>query len=169
MKRVELLLNAWPEIRQRRPNARLVIAGNGEPAYVAGLRARASSLGDSVSFVGYVEGDSKRTLLQNARVFALPSLHENFGIAVLEALAGGLPVVVSPEVQLSSFVSEHSLGVVSQPALLAESVVAALEDRVLRERCRKQGPALVSRYFSPRAIGEQLLAMYHFAVSHPRA
>jgi hypothetical protein len=47
--------------------------------------------------------------------------------------------------------------------------VGALEDRVLRERCRKQGPALVSRYFSPHAIGAQLLGMYRYATSHPPA
>jgi glycosyltransferase involved in cell wall biosynthesis len=171
VKRVELLLDAWPEIQRRRPDARLVIAGDGEPKYVAKLRARAKSLGDSVAFVGYVEGDVKRTLLQSARVFVLPSLHENFGMAVLEALAGGLPVVISPEVQLSAFVSEHSLGIVSDASAsaLAASIVGALEDRVLRERCRKQGPMLVSRYFSPRAIGAQLLDMYRYATSHPPA
>jgi glycosyltransferase involved in cell wall biosynthesis len=171
VKRVELLLDAWPEIHRQRPAARLVIAGEGEPKYVAKLRARATALGDSVAFVGYVEGADKRALLQNAQIFVLPSLHENFGIAVLEALAGGLPVVISPEVQLSAFVSEHSLGIVtgvSSDALTA-SIVGALEDRVLRERCRKQGPALVARYFSPGAIGEQLLGMYRFAISHPPA
>jgi glycosyltransferase involved in cell wall biosynthesis len=171
VKRVELLLDAWSEIERRLPNAQLVIAGDGEPSYVARLRARAESLGNSVTFAGYVEGDAKHALLQSARVFVLPSLHENFGIAVLEALAGGLPVVISPEVQLSTFVSEHSLGVVSEGTrtALAESIVSALEDRVLRERCRKQGPALVSRYFSPHAIGAQLLDMYRFATAHPPA
>jgi glycosyltransferase involved in cell wall biosynthesis len=171
VKRVELLLDAWPEIRRRRPEAELVIAGDGEPSYVAKLRARAESLGHSVSFPGHVEGDAKRALLQCARVFALTSQHENFGIAVLEALAAGLPVVISPEVQLSAFVSEHSLGVITEalPSRIAESIVGALDDRVLRERCRKQGPALVSQYFSPRAIGAPLLEMYRFATSHPPA
>jgi glycosyltransferase involved in cell wall biosynthesis len=171
VKRVERLFDAWPAIRQRHPNARLVIAGDGEPAYVAKLRARANSLGDSVSFVGYVEGEVKRALLHHAQLFVLPSQHENFGIAVLEALASGLPVVISPEVQLSSFVSEHSLGIVSETSApaLADAIAGALEDRVLRERCRKQGPALVSCYFSPHAIGAQLLDMYRFATSHPPA
>jgi glycosyltransferase involved in cell wall biosynthesis len=171
VKRLELLLDAWPEIHRQCPAARLVIAGDGEPKYVAKLRARANALGDSVLLAGYVEGADKRALLQKARIFVLPSLHENFGIAVLEALAGGLPVVISPEVQLSAFVSEHSLGIVTavSSGALTTSIVAALEDRVLRERCRKQGPALVARYFSPRAIGEQLLGMYRFAISHPPA
>jgi glycosyltransferase involved in cell wall biosynthesis len=171
VKRVELLLDAWPEILRRCPDARLVIAGDGEQGYVAGLRDRAALIGDSVSFVGHVEGEAKRMLFQSARVFVLPSLHENFGIAVLEAIAEGLPVVISPEVQLSSFVTEHSLGVISgeSSSALSASVVGALGDRVLRERCRKQGPALVSRYFSPHAIGAQLLGMYRFATSHPPA
>jgi glycosyltransferase involved in cell wall biosynthesis len=171
VKRVEQLLDAWPAVRQRHPDARLVIAGDGDPAYAAKLRARTESLDGSVTFAGYVEGDAKRALLQGARIFVLPSLHENFGIAVLEAIAGGLPVVVSPEVQLSSFVNEHSLGVVTEasPTALANAIGSALEDRVMRERCRKQGPALVSRYFSPHAIGTQLLDMYRYATSHPPA
>lgn len=171
VKRVELLLDSWSEIQRRRSAARLVIAGDGEQAYVDKLRARAECLGESVSFVGYVDGEAKRTLLQTARLFVLPSLHENFGISVLEAIASGLPVVITAEVQLSAFVSEHSLGVVTgaSASALAESIVAALDDRVLRERCRKQGPALVSRHFSPHAIGAQLLDMYRFASSHPPA
>jgi glycosyltransferase involved in cell wall biosynthesis len=171
VKRVELLLDAWPEVQRRCPDARLVIAGDGEPSYIAKLRGCSKSLGNYVTFAGYVEGDAKAALLQTARVFVLPSLHENFGIAVLEALAGGLPVVITPEVQLSTFVATHSLGIVSEASAssLADSIVSALEDRVLRERCRRQGPALVSRYFSPHAIGAQLLDMYRFATSHPPA
>jgi glycosyltransferase involved in cell wall biosynthesis len=171
VKRVELLLDAWPEVQRRCPDARLVIAGDGEPSYIAKLRGRSKPLGNSVTFAGYVDGDAKAALLQTARVFVLPSLHENFGIAVLEALAGGLPVVITPEVQLSTFVATHSLGIVSEASAssLADSIVSALEDRVLRERCRRQGPALVSRYFSPHAIGAQLLDMYRFATSHPPA
>ncbi len=171
VKCAELLLEAWPEIQRRCPTARLVIAGGGEPVYSQALRARAEHLGVSVTFTGFVEGDEKRTLLLGASLFVLPSLHENFGIAVLEALAAGLPVVISSEVQLSSFVREHSLGVITDrsASALAASVVGALEDRVLRERCRKQGPALVARYFSPHTVGSQLLDMYRYVNSHPPA
>jgi glycosyltransferase involved in cell wall biosynthesis len=135
------------------------------------LRAHAERVGAAVTFAGFVEGDAKRELLGSADVFVLPSLHENFGIAVLEALAAGLPVVITPEVQLSGFVREHALGIVAEgnAGSLAESVAAALGDSVLRKRCRTQGAALVSRYFSPSAIGEQLLDMYRFATEHPPA
>ena len=171
VKNVELLLASWPLVLQRVPAARLVIAGDGEPAYVRQLRERARGLGSSVTFAGHVEGEAKAELLSRAAVFVLPSFHENFGIAVLEALAAGLPVVITPEVQLSEFVGEHSLGIVAEAAAaaFADAIVRSLGDRPLRERCRTEGPQLVARYFSPSVVGVALLQMYRFAISHSKA
>ena len=102
-------------------------------------------------------------------MFVLPSQHENFGIAVLEALAFGLPVVLTKEVQLSGFVAEHSLGVIAgEPAeALASAIAEALADDVLTARCREHGPSLVGRYFSLVTVGQQLLDMYRFSLDHP--
>jgi len=171
VKRLELLLEAWADIQLRAPGATLVIAGSGEVDYVRELRARAAPLGPQVTFAGFVEGAQKNELFGDAAVLVLPSLHENFGIAVLEALAAGLPVVVTPQVQLSAFVREHALGIIaeSSASALASAVVAVLDDTILRQRCHTQGAALVNRYFSPRAIGERLFDMYRFANAHPPA
>jgi glycosyltransferase involved in cell wall biosynthesis len=171
VKNVELLLAAWPVVLQRIPSARLVIAGDGDAAYVRDLHELARGLERSVTFAGHVEGAAKKELLSAAAALALPSFHENFGIAVLEALASGLPVVITPEVQLSEFVSEHSLGLVSErsaPAF-ADAIVQSLTDHALRERCIAEGPQLVTRYFSPSAVGDALLQMYRFAASHSKA
>jgi glycosyltransferase involved in cell wall biosynthesis len=171
VKNVELLLDAWPLVQRGSPDAQLMIAGDGDLAYVSELRVRAERLGGSVNFLGYAEGVAKRKLLADADLFVLPSLHENFGIAVLEAVASGLPVVVTPEVQLSHFIKEHSLGLVSQrsPEGLAHAIMDALGDDELNARCRDQGAALVTQHFSLQTVGEQLLEMYRFAVSHPPA
>jgi glycosyltransferase involved in cell wall biosynthesis len=170
-KHIELLLDAWPLIQHHAPDAQLLIAGDGDPVYVRELRATAERLGGTVRFLGYVEGETKRKLLADADLFVLPSLHENFGIAVLEALASGLPVVVTPEVQLSHFIGEHSLGLITQraPEALAHAIVSALGDDALNARCRDQGLALVTQHFSLQTIGERLLEMYRFAVTHPPA
>ena len=169
VKNVELLLEAWPHVLRRVPNAILTIAGDGSPSYVRSLKKRAMGITESVRFVGHADSEAKADLLASASVFVLPSLHENFGIAVLEALAAGLPVVVTPEVQLSAFVNEQSLGFVADRSIPAfpDAIVRALEDRVLQGRCRAEGASLVARYFSPGAIGEQLAEMYRFAVEHP--
>lgn len=167
IKNIELLIDAWPAVLGQLPDAELVVAGDGEPRYVRALRERAAAVTPSIRFVGFADHAAKGRLLRRANVFVLPSFHENFGIAVLEALAAGLPVVLTAEVQLSSFVREHDLGVVAErsPGSLAQAIVAVLEDRATRERCRVNGPALIRQFFSPSTIGTRLLEMYDFAIS----
>jgi glycosyltransferase involved in cell wall biosynthesis len=169
VKNVESLLDAWPLVQRQRPRARLTIAGDGDAAYVRTLKEKSVALSTGARFVGHVSASGKTALLTSAAVFVLPSLHENFGIAVLEALAAGVPVVITPEVQLSSFVVDHSLGIVSNrtPEDLAASIVSALDNHAMREHCRAKGPALVERYFSPSVVGSQLSNMYGFAAGHP--
>ncbi len=169
VKRIELLLDAWPDVIARVPDARLVIAGEGARDYELSLRRRSPLTGTSVTFAGAVHGDDKRALLENSDLFVLPSRHENFGIAVLEALTAGLPVVVTPEVQLAGFVQAHQLGVVSEATRegLANAVVSALANGELRARCRESGAQIVAQNFSPGLIGSELLEMYRFAVATP--
>jgi len=171
VKNVELLIEAWPIVHQQAPAARLVIAGKGESRYMQMLQSRASALGPSISFAGHVNDAAKEELLANAAIFVLPSFHENFGIAVLEALAAGLPAVITPEVQLSEFVNAHSLGIIAPAEApdFAEAIVRALTDNALRQRCRADGPALVAQYFSPSAIGNELLGMYRLAIATSHA
>jgi glycosyltransferase involved in cell wall biosynthesis len=164
VKDVEGLLLAWRHVLRSVPDARLVIAGSGEPAYVAGLRSFAEGLGlaGSVEFAGFVSGEAKRRLLEQAWLFVLPSHHENFGVAVLDAMAMGLAVVVTPQVQLAPFVAEQGLGRVVErsPDRLARAIIETIGDGPMRDRCAALGPAVVARSFSASDIGSRLLEMY---------
>jgi glycosyltransferase involved in cell wall biosynthesis len=153
-----------------------VIAGSGEPEYVARLEARVMRMdtdgsGARVRFAGFVAAAAKTAALDAADVFVLPSFHENFGVAVLEAVAAGLPVVVSPDVQLASFVRRHGVGVVAdrEAAALADALVATLGDEPLRRRAASRGPLLVREHFSPETVGAGLGAMYEAALSRSGA
>lgn len=167
IKNIETLLSAWSRVVRERPGLRLTIAGDGESGYVAQLRAQAAGLGESVVFAGFVQGEEKARLLATSRLFVLPSFHENFGVAVIEALAAGLPVVISRDVQLAAFVERHALGRVvkadSEP--LAEALLASLDDDALIARCRQDGRRLVADSFSPDAVGQQLRAMYEHVLA----
>jgi glycosyltransferase involved in cell wall biosynthesis len=169
VKGIETLLAAWPLVRLVRPRAQLIIAGDGEPDYVASLRATVLGMRSvgGISLAGFLEGGMKESALLAAHAFVLPSLHENFGMAVLEAMSVGTPVVISPDVQLASFVLEHGLGLVAErePAALAEALVRVLRDDTLRARCRARGSEIVQSAFAADRIGSRLAAMYEFAAS----
>ena len=96
-KQVDVLLDAWAQIRPT--GWRLAIAGSGDPDYEQALRAQAARLGiaEQVRFLGAVHGDAKSALLAGSQLFLQPSLHENFGLAVAEAMMHGLPALTTQE------------------------------------------------------------------------
>ena len=169
VKAIEQLLAAWSRVLVQVPAARLVIAGDGDPAYVSRLRQLAANSvsGHSIHFAGFVAGVEKQRLFDQASTFVLPSHHENFGVAALEAIANGLPIVVSADVQLAPFISEHGLGIVAErePDALAAALVATLTDAPLQEHCRKCGAEIVKQHFSTVAIGSQLMSVYAAAIA----
>jgi glycosyltransferase involved in cell wall biosynthesis len=89
---------------------------------------------DRVEFRAPVSGIQKWELLASADVFALPSYSENFGNVVLEAMACGVPVVITPEVGLSTVVKESGAGIVTsaEPADLAVSILGIVSSPGLR-------------------------------------
>jgi len=169
-KNVTGLLEAWAQVVDTQPDAQLWVAGEGDDDYVQTIHAavRRHDLAGSVSFLGFVQGAEKRRVLRAAWAFALPSHQENFGVAVLEAVAAGLPVVISGEVQLRAFIDEHDLGRVvdrTDPAAIAEGLRRLLTDEEARTRIADAGPAAVADTFSVERVGAQLRALYDDAVA----
>jgi glycosyltransferase involved in cell wall biosynthesis len=101
-KGLALLLSAFAEVLRAVPSARLVVAGPDEGAG-ADVIARADALGirNRVVLTGYVTGEDRLAAFAAADLFALPAVGEGLPIAVLEAMACGLPVAISPECQLA--------------------------------------------------------------------
>ena len=96
-KGIDRLLDIWPTLARERPGWKLILCGPGEPDYVRSVIARIQSLQGSVEYAGPVWGVEKSQRLFRSAVFILPSESENFGISVAEALAHGLPAIVSRE------------------------------------------------------------------------
>jgi glycosyltransferase involved in cell wall biosynthesis len=108
------------------PEADLVVAGDDDEGYRATMEALAGKLGVAprVRFLGPVHGPEKWALLESAQVLALPSYSENFGNVILEAMAAGCPVVVTPEVGLAGVVRASGAGLVvpGNPERLARAL-----------------------------------------------
>jgi len=128
-KNVPLLLRALATATGASRRIELTVAGDGDPGYREGLAELAGQLGlrDVVSFAGHVDGTAKERAFAEADCFVLPSSHENFGLAVAEALAAGLPVIVTRNVALARDVHAAGAGVVTEPteSALASALVWA--------------------------------------------
>lgn len=146
----------------------LVVAGDGEEAYKHQLRAAVEHLGLArhVTFVGHASGERKRELFASADVFVLPSSHENFGIAAAEALAAGLPVVVSEAVGLASDVRAAGAGLVipQRPDAVADAISALLHEPGALAAMGERAAALAARRYSWERTGRELLALYEEVV-----
>jgi glycosyltransferase involved in cell wall biosynthesis len=146
----------------------LDIAGGGDDAYRGELEERARQLGIEarVRFLGFVHGEAKARLFAESDVFVLPSYQENFGVAVAEAMAAGLPAIVSDGVALADEIEAAGAGIrvpVGDATSLAEALRRML-DPVARGYASEQARQLVGRRFTIEAMGSGLEAMYRSAV-----
>ena len=124
---------------------------------------------DRVHFIGSVASSQKWRLFREADIFVLPSLSENFGNTVLEAMAAGCPVIVTEGVGLSKTVCETGPGFVSagDPESLALNIKRLLCDRDLRRVMGAAGKKTAAEHFTWDAIAEQMINAYRECQSSP--
>ena len=171
MKGFDVLLPAMARVRAARPDAHLVVAGTGAPDYERHLRDEVERLGltEAVEFVGFVDGEAKRSFFAQSAAFALPSFRENFGIAVVEAMSAGVPVVVSEGVDLGHEIEAAGAGTVAArtPGAVADALLAFLERPDHALEVGRRGRAYVEGAFAPAAVGRRLLDLYRRAAGAP--
>jgi glycosyltransferase involved in cell wall biosynthesis len=170
-KGLALLIAALGGLRDR-VDFSLRIAGAGEEAYVKKLTRLCDKAGiaERVSFAGHVAGREKEDMLHWADVFVLPSYQENFSIAAVEAMAAGLPVVLSNNVGVSPDASAAGAGVVvaMTASALGSAIVELSGDANLRMRMGRSGRALAENRFTWAAASDSLLDLYGELRAMPR-
>ena len=159
-KRHDVLLDAFAEVVERVPAARLQLAGDG--AMLDESRERAQQLGvaERVEFLGAVE--DPWPLLGNAHAFALTSDYEGLPVAVLEAMGAGLPVVATNVEGNADLVDEGRTGFLFAPgdsSACAGRLVALLTDDELRDRVGAAARATASERTMDRCV-DRYFALY---------
>lgn len=162
IKNLPTLLRAWAEVRPE--GWILKLAGSDEEGHQAELEALAKELGiaDQVEFLGPRYGTGKEELFRASELVFLVSHSENFGIAVAEALAYGIPVIASKTTPWSCLESEKiGWWVEGTP----EGIAGALREAVLcsdteRSEMGARGRRYVEENFSWDAVSEEFLGVY---------
>ena len=169
MKGPDILARSFSRIASRFPDAVLLVAGPASEKHRGRMEAVLERAGvrDRVVFSGPLSAHEQRSAYACAELFALPSRFEGFGIVILEAMAAGLPVVISDRCcGTRSLVAEAEAGLVVPPEdePFAEAMAALLADRPRAARMARNGRRLVEAYTWP-AIAKSMAARYSEAVS----
>jgi len=169
-KGLDILLPAFARLRSRHPEAVLVVAGGGDRLLLEALKSQANqlALGEGILWAGFLEGDMKRNALVDADVFVLPSYSENFGVAVVEAMGCGVPVVVSDQVGIHREIAEAEAGLVAGCSVLQleHALTRAVRDPIWRRKASDNARMLAAS-FAPETIADLLSKTYkRIRISH---
>lgn len=164
-KGLEDLLYAWRAVQNRFPEWELVIAGPGNPSYLSHLNRLHDSLRlTRCKFVGPVYGQAKWATFGNAELFVLPTRSENFGMAVAEALAAGVPALVSHGAPWRGL-EDHDCGwwVPHGTQHLSKALLTAMAmSPVSLQAMGRRGRAWMASEYSWSSVGRMMLATYHW-------
>jgi glycosyltransferase involved in cell wall biosynthesis len=170
-KGLDRLLPAWKRLAEAGgplAEARLLVAGAGEAAYVASLKQMVADLGlgEQVAFLGQLTGRAKWQALVDSDVFVLPSHQEGFSMAITEALAAGCVPVVTEECnfdELAPPAPQGARGVIIRDGdmgAFVRAVADLLQEGDRRRAMADAGRALVASRYTWQKIAGDLEAIY---------
>jgi glycosyltransferase involved in cell wall biosynthesis len=162
----DLLLPALTKLHeQNRPFHFLLCGANPQDrAYETSIRDQieSSAWASWATLSGFISGELKAQILSAADVFVLPSYYENFGIAVAEAMAAGLPVVISDQVHIWPAIKAAQAGwvVPCEVAALSQVLDEALADAEGRSQRGKKAQRCAQANYSWQAIAQRMTQTY---------
>jgi glycosyltransferase involved in cell wall biosynthesis len=165
-KGLELLIPALESILADGIKFNFVLAGSNpqDADYETQIKVQInkSILGQFTTITGFVSGNSKAEILRKADLFVLPSYYENFGIAVAEAMAAGVPVVISDRVYICDDIQQAEAGWVAPLEVgdLANSIKSALLNPEERKRRGLNGKEYAEKHYNWEDLARQTIDAY---------
>jgi glycosyltransferase involved in cell wall biosynthesis len=162
-KGLDVLIPAFAKAIAVDPALRLVVAGP-DDGYLDAAKGFAAQAGvaDKVLWLGMLSGEAKKAAFIDCAAFALPSWSENFGIAIVEAMACGAPVIVSDRVNIWREIEAAGAGLVSPPEIdaVAAHILLLAGDPGRRRRMGEAGRRLVQAKYDWVNIAAELERVY---------
>lgn len=162
-KGVDVLIDSFAAARASAGEIKLAIVGPDDEGLRAALEAQVEKLGlgAEIVFTGALYGEQRTDALAAADIWTLSSHTENFGIAVIEAMAAGAATIISPAVNLAPDVERAGAGVVAplDPAQFGAAIAELARDSQRRAQVAETGREFVRRY-DWSVVGPQFREMY---------
>lgn len=163
-KGLDILVKAFANLARERDDIYLVIAGPDNEGYgkkVKGWLDKERTL-NRVIFTGMLLGKDKLAVLRDSDVFVLPSYSENFGMSTVEAMACGIPVVISDKVGISNEIKENKAGVVVYTNVdsLYNGINLLLNNPVLRTELITHGRRLIEDHYDINKVADAMIKVY---------
>jgi glycosyltransferase involved in cell wall biosynthesis len=164
-KGLDLLVEGFAQVAQQRDDIKLVLVGQYDPPSFAKeleQQIKTYHLETKVVFTGPLFGDDKLAAFADATVWVLPSYTENFGVTVVEAMAAGIPIIISNQVALYHEVQAAKAGLIiaCEATQVSTALMRLLSDPLQCAMMGKNGKALVSDWFSLEQLGPRLEKAY---------
>lgn len=157
-KGVDVLVEAWPRVREAVEGARCIVAGPVTDFQVPQL--------PGIEAIGPVDHSEAPKLISGARVVCLPSRSEVLPMTLLEAMAAARPIVATPVGAVSELTAKGGIEVpVGDPAALAEALLRMLQDADLATGCGAAGRRVCEERFGEERVAERLSSLYRNVLS----
>jgi phosphatidylinositol alpha-1,6-mannosyltransferase len=163
----DLLLDLWPRLLEEVPEARLVVAGDGDDR--ARLDARARALDGHVRFVGRVSAAALGALYRDCAFFVMPSRDEGFGLVYLEAMRAG-KACVGGQGSAAELIEDGVTGLTvdpEDPEQVLKALLRLFREPETCERMGRAGRERVARLFGEAAFGRRFRALLGFQEDLP--
>jgi len=157
-KGVDLLLSVFKEVLKEE-EAILRIVGSGEKEKELIVQAERLGILKNVEFLGYLPDSKMQKQYSEASIFVSPSRYEGFGIVLLEALASGLPLVVTKTGISSKVVENGKNGFLVDYKNMGKAIVKLLRDHKLRRQMGLRSREIATNYSWDRAA-QRMIAIY---------
>lgn len=165
IKGIDILLDAFQEIVKYESNCHLLIVGPDNDGYYQNVLSRtinSNKLQSFVTYAGPVFGDDKFALIKECHLFVLPSYSDSFPVSLLEAMACGVPVVISKGVGIFREIENNKAGVVVDAAResLFRGLKSLCDNEALRKEVAGNGKGMAAKYFDISNVADSMISIY---------
>ncbi len=164
IKGLDLFVKTYSRLARERNEVHLMIVGPDENNYIEKVKKwlRNEGIFERVTFTGILSGKRKLEAFAGSDVFVLPSYSESFGMAVVEAMACNLPVIISDQVGIYKEVENAKAGIIihTKPNELYNALMKILDNKQESLEMARRGRKMVEEYFASEKVADKMIKVF---------